>query len=97
MATQKGTKVVKTSTEVLRLEILSPHDREWGWAVEADAEDTDQVAHLNHVAQSLKSGPVKWRVIKTTTTTRIATSEEIIEGEGKAKPPPKETAPKDKT
>lgn len=83
MATTKGTKVVKTSTEVLRLEILSPHDREWGWAVEADTDDDDQVKHLNSIANSLKSGPVKYRVIKTTTTTRIATSETIIEGEGK--------------
>ncbi len=93
MATKKGTTVVKTSTEMLRLEILSPHDKSWGWAVDARVEDEEQVKHLNSIANSLKSGPVKYRVVKSTTTTRVATSETIIEGEGMEKAPAKTTPP----
>ena len=89
MATKQGTKVTKTSVEMFRLEILSPHEKEWGSVVDAYTEEADQVKHLKSVANSLKSGPVKYRVIRSTTTTRIAISEEIIEGEGKEAAKPK--------
>ncbi len=87
MATQKGTTVIKATVETLRLEIISPHEKTWGIVVEADVDDLEQVKHLNHIAKRLEGGPVKYRVIKVKTTTRIATSEIVIEGEGKEKPP----------
>lgn len=102
MATQKGTTVIKASVETLRLEIMSPHYKTWGVVVEAETTDDDQVKHLKQIAKRLDGGPVKYRVIEIKTTTRIATSERVIEGEGKeptpakTTPPPKETPPKDK-
>jgi hypothetical protein len=93
MATQKGTTVIKASVETLRLEIMSPHAKTWGVVVEAETADEDQVKHLRSIANSLKSGPVKYRVIEIKTTTRIATSERVIEGEGAEKAPAKTTPP----
>ncbi len=89
MATQKGTTVIKASVEMLRLEIMSPHDKTWGIVVEAETTDEDQVTHLNQIAQRLSGGPVKYRVIEIKTTTRIATSERVILGEGTEKAPVK--------
>ena len=89
MATQKGTTVIKTSIETLRLEVYSPaNEKGWGIVVEADTDNEDQVKHLSSIAGRLKGGPVKYRVINVKTTTRIATSESVIEGEGMEKAPP---------
>lgn len=95
MATQKGTTVIKASVETLRLEIKSPHEKTWGIVVEAETQNEEQVKHLKQIAKRLDGGPVKYRVIEIKTTTRIATSERVIEGEGKEPTPAKTTPPKE--
>lgn len=83
MATKKGTKVTKTTSETLRLEILSPHEQDWGIVSEADKADQEQLDHVTEIASRLKNGPIKYRLIERTVTTRTAVSETIIEGTGK--------------
>lgn len=87
MATKKGSKVSKMTSETLRLEILSPHEQDWGIVSEADKSDQEQLDHVTEIASRLKNGPIKYRLIERSVTTRTTTSEMIVEGTGKGEAP----------
>lgn len=80
MATKKGSKVRKETTRELRLEVLKGK----AWApLASGAADEEGRAWVKQVATALQKGPLKWRLIERTVTTRIQSSDTIIEGEGK--------------
>ena len=79
MAAKKGSTVTKVTTKELRLEVLK--GKVWA-PLASGAADEEGRAWVKQVAASLQKGPLKWRLIERTVTTRIQSSDTIIEGEG---------------
>ncbi len=84
MAAKKGSRVRKTTSKELRLEVLGANG-EFGVMAIADSDDQTQLDWITDLAATIKKGPIKYRLIEHTITTRIQSSEEIIEGAGAPK------------
>ena len=80
MAAKKGSTVRKDTTRELRIEVLKGE----AWApLASGAADEEGRSWVKQVATALRKDGIKYRLIERTVTTRIQTSETIIEGEGK--------------
>lgn len=86
MAAKKGSKVRKTTSRELRLEVLGANG-EFGVMAIADGDDQLSLDWITDLTATIKKGPIKYRLIEHLITTRIQTSETIVEGEG-MKPTP---------
>lgn len=82
MAAKKGSKVRKVTSKELRLEVQGANG-EFGVMAIADNDDLPQLMWIKDLTATIKNGPINYRLIEHTTTTRIVSSETIIEGEGK--------------
>ncbi len=87
MATKKGSKVRKTTTKELRLEVFGANG-EFGVMAIADGDDQTQLDWITELTATIKKGPIKYRLIEHLITTRIQTSETVIEGIGAPKKQP---------